>query len=325
MSKEKEVVISTSRLNSYGFRVLTEGIELEQYEKNPILLWMHNRPFRGTTNEVLPLGRIENLRKDGDRLIGTPVFDVQDSFALQIKNKWEQGILKMVSAGLDVLELSDKQEDLVVGQTRMTVKRSKLVEVSVVDIGANDDALALYDDNKRITLSLGEECGIEKLSKIVTNKKEERQDMKESAIMLGLMAEATQEEILREIAKLKKEMEEQRADYEALQEETATFKEQAVKSSVDNAVKLRKITEDKREEFEQLGKEIGVERLSKIFDSMHSSVKPSGYIHLSDDKIEDKKFSELSDEQKVQLREENLVEYKRLYKEEYGIECTIEK
>lgn len=321
----KEVVISTSRLNSYGFRVLTEGIELEQYEKNPILLWMHNRPFRGTTNEVLPLGRIENLRKDGDRLIGTPVFDVQDSFALQIKNKWEQGILKMVSAGLDVLELSDKQEDLVVGQTRMTVKRSKLVEVSVVDIGANDDALALYDDNKRITLSLGEECGIEKLSKIVTNKKEERQDMKEIAIMLGLMAEATQEEILREIAKLKKEMEGQRADYEALQKETATFKEQAVKSSVDNAVKLRKITEDKREEFEQLGKEIGVERLSKIFDSMHSSVKPSGYIHLSDDKREDKKFSELSDEQKVQLREENLVEYKRLYKEEYGIECTIEK
>ena len=194
-----------------------------------------------------------------------------------------------------------------------------------MDIGANDDALALYDDNKRITLSLGEECGIEKLSKIVTNKKEERQDMKEIAIMLGLMAEATQEEILREIAKLKKEMEGQRADYEALQKETATFKEQAVKSSVDNAVKLRKITEDKREEFEQLGKEIGVERLSKIFDSMHSSVKPSGYIHLSDDKREDKKFSELSDEQKVQLREENLVEYKRLYKEEYGIECTIEK
>lgn len=321
----KEVVISTSRLNSYGFRVLTDGIDLEQYEKNPILLWMHNRPFRGTTNEVLPLGRIENLRKDGDRLIGTPVFDTQDSFALQIKNKWEQGILKMVSAGLDVLELSDKEEDLVVGQTRMTVKRSKLVEVSIVDIGANDDALALYDDNKRITLSQGEECGIERLSKLVTNKKEERQDMKEIAIMLGLMTEATQEEILEKVAKLKKELEDERAERKALKKEVEAFKEQAVKTSVDNAVKLRKITEDKREEFEQLGKEIGVERLSKVFDSMHSSVKPSGYIHLSDDKRVDKKFSELSDEQKLQLREENLSEYKRLYKEEYGIECTIEK
>lgn len=90
----KEVVISNSRLNSYGFRVLTEGIDTTQYARNPILLWMHNRPFRGTTDEVLPIGKVENLRIDGDNLIGTPVFDEKDEFAQKIKAKWESGILK---------------------------------------------------------------------------------------------------------------------------------------------------------------------------------------------------------------------------------------
>lgn len=70
-----EVVISTSAVNSYGFRVLTEGIDTTQFERNPILLWMHNRPMRGTKDEVLPLGRVENLRKEGDKLIGSLVFD----------------------------------------------------------------------------------------------------------------------------------------------------------------------------------------------------------------------------------------------------------
>ena len=40
-----EVVISTSKLNSYGSRVLTEGIDTKQYKKNHIVLWMHNRPW----------------------------------------------------------------------------------------------------------------------------------------------------------------------------------------------------------------------------------------------------------------------------------------
>ena len=39
-----EVIISTSAINSYGSRVLTAGINLKQYKKNPIVLFMHNRP-----------------------------------------------------------------------------------------------------------------------------------------------------------------------------------------------------------------------------------------------------------------------------------------
>ena len=91
----KEVVISTSGLNSYGSRVLTSGLDTTQYERDPVLLWMHRRG-----GENMPIGRMENLRVDGDRLIGTPVFDEKDEFAKKIASKWADGCLKMCSAGI---------------------------------------------------------------------------------------------------------------------------------------------------------------------------------------------------------------------------------
>ena len=65
----------------------------------------------------------------------------------------------MLSAGLDIMEWSEDPTLLVAGQTRPTVTKSKLIEVSVVDIGANDDALqvGLYHEGKLLTLAAGEE------------------------------------------------------------------------------------------------------------------------------------------------------------------------
>ena len=131
----KEVIISTSGLNCYGSRVLTSGIDLTQYQKNPVLLWMHRRSYNG---KDMPIGRMENLRIDGDRLIGTPVFDENDEFAKQIASKWENGFLRMASAGIEIVETSDAPEHLLQGQTRATITRCKLEEVSIVDIGGND-------------------------------------------------------------------------------------------------------------------------------------------------------------------------------------------
>lgn len=153
----KEVVISTSGVNSYGCRVLTEGIDLRQYQRNPILLWMHRRSFNG---DSMPIGRIENLRIDGDRLIGTPVFDQKDEFAKKIESKWEDGFLRMASAGIEVVEVSNAPEYVQPGQTRATIIRCKLEEVSIVDIGANDEALQLSHGGKVLQLAAGEQSDI---------------------------------------------------------------------------------------------------------------------------------------------------------------------
>ena len=46
MSKAKRIRITNDSLNSYGFRVLTSGMNVEQYNRNPVLLYMHERGRR---------------------------------------------------------------------------------------------------------------------------------------------------------------------------------------------------------------------------------------------------------------------------------------
>lgn len=315
----KEVVISTSRLNSHGFRVLTEGIDLEQYAKNPVLLWMHTRPFRGTTDEVLPLGRMENLRVDGDRLIGTPVFDQHDDFARKVADKWEQGILKMVSAGLEVVEESSEPEHLVAGQRYATVTRSKLVEVSIVDIGANDDALALYRDDRMVDLK--RDGGLSKTlppvgpgEETTTVEPINNKPMKEIALKLGLPESATQEQVVAAIGRLQ----EQNRTLKAAQEAAAA---KSIELAVDQAVSDGKITADKRQHFIELGKKAGLESLSETLKLMGGSVRPSDLIHPQGGGSGGwKTLRDVPVEQLEQLRREQPAEYCKLYKAEYGME-----
>ena len=145
----REGVITSNGLNCYGGRVLTEGGILDQYKRNPVLLYMHKRGYDGKT---MPIGRIEDIRIEGDKLIGTPVFDEKDEFAKQVGQKWEDGFLRMFSAGIEILETSSAPELLVPGQTRPTVTKWKLEEVSIVDIGGNDEALRLTYQGKVLNL-----------------------------------------------------------------------------------------------------------------------------------------------------------------------------
>ncbi len=317
--KKKEVVISSSRLNAYGFRVLTEGIDTTQYARNPILLWMHNRPFRGTTDEVLPIGRVENLRVDGDNLIGTPVFDEQDEFAQKIAAKWDAGILKMVSAGLDVIELSDDPATLVQGQRRSTVTKSKLVEVSIVDIGANDDALVLFRDGKTISLSTGNGQELDFLN--LSNNPKTNAQMNQIALQLGLPENATEQEIAAAIAKLQKDA----AETVQLRKNAEQATEQAINTAVENAIKLRKITADKKDHFVALGKKVGLESLNETLNLMQPAARPTEAIHQENPNAgEYTKLSEVPVDQLETLRKDNFAQYAKLYKAEYGIEPAKE-
>ena len=63
----KRVRISNDRLNTYGTRVLTSGMDTEQYERNPVLLYMHER---GNV-----IGYVKDLEvKDGE-VTGELMFD----------------------------------------------------------------------------------------------------------------------------------------------------------------------------------------------------------------------------------------------------------
>ena len=63
----KRVRISNDSLNSYGSRVLTSGMSVEQYCRNPVLLYMHQR---GNV-----IGYVKDLRVEDGEVTGELVFD----------------------------------------------------------------------------------------------------------------------------------------------------------------------------------------------------------------------------------------------------------
>jgi HK97 family phage prohead protease len=134
---KKEIVLSDETLNRYGYRVLTRGIQLEAFLRNPVMFYNHNR-------STLPIGRWENIRRDDGKLIATPVFDTADAFALQIKRKFEDGFINAASIGLSVVATSNEQAAMLPGQKWPTVTKCELFEVSIVDIPANANAIKLY-------------------------------------------------------------------------------------------------------------------------------------------------------------------------------------
>ena len=322
----KEVIISTSGLNCYGGRVLTSGIDLTQFQKNPLLLWMHRRSF---DRDAMPIGRIDNLRTDSDRLIGTPVFDQNDEFAKKIESKWENGFLRMASAGIEIIETSDAPEHLLQGQTRRTITRCRLEEVSIVDMGGNDEALQLYDrSGKVLKLAAGEDN--DALPLLAPEKKDDpsgtapdgkadnqtnklTQSMnKEILQLLGLSETATEQEAVGALRLLK-----EKAD------KVETLQLASITAVVDGAIAEKRITADKKEHFVNIGKAAGIDSLRTTLSLMQPVRKPTEVIHQTDAPRDDepKTYAKLSDvpaNQLEKLREERPQDYERLYKAEYG-------
>lgn len=317
----KEAIISTERVNSYGSRVITAGIDYSQYEKNPVLLYMHRRGRK----EDMPIGIMTNIREENGILYGTPKFDDDTEDERNISKKWDRGTLRMLSAGLDVLEWSEAPEMLMAGQTRPTVTKSKLIEVSVVDIGSNDDALqvGLYHDGKLLTLAAGEESdhlpllsppGTEGGDEPPATTPEDEQtpnnnsnNMEKILLKLGLAPGATEDEAVAAIGRL--------------QEEKDTMRLARITDSVETAIKERRITADKKEKYLNLGKQIGLDGLNALFADMTPAQKPldlvkpagggnGGAVNLT--------WATATADQLADLRDNNREEYVRLYKEHYG-------
>ena len=313
MNKAKRVRITNDRLNSYGTRVLTAGMDVEQYERNPVLLYMHER------GKVI--GYVKDLKVDDGEVTGELMFDEASELSVRCKKQWEFGSLKMVSAGLDILETSEEAELLVQGQTCPTITKSKLFEVSLVDVGANDDAIVLQKDGRKITLGKDSECPLPMLN---NNKKQKQMEQKQYALQLGLPETATEAEIAAKI----RELTAAKQENETLRKEKETLTLASITAVVEKAVGEKRIGAEKKEEFVNLGKEIGQEKLERIISAMAPQMKLSAVIgHQGGASTQQpatyKKLSDVPQDELLALRKEQPEEYKRLYKEEYGMECEL--
>ena len=74
----KKVRISDESVNCYGTRIITSGIDLTQYERNPVLLYMHDRS-QGV------VGLVKNLKVENGELTGEIEFDGATELSQRLK------------------------------------------------------------------------------------------------------------------------------------------------------------------------------------------------------------------------------------------------
>lgn len=133
---EIRMVICDNSLNRYGWRLLVEGIQLDNFKKNPICCLEHDtwRP---------PIGKWSDVHVEGDKLVGTLHFDENDPEAMKIYAKYKGGYMNACSLNIRPLETSDDESMLVEGQRYSTITKSELLEVSAVTLPAQANAIKL--------------------------------------------------------------------------------------------------------------------------------------------------------------------------------------
>lgn len=316
MSKAKRVRLTDESINSYGTRILTDGLDISQFERNPVLLYMHRR------GEVI--GILRDIRKEGTEITAELVFDEVTEKSKQSKQQWDFGSLRMVSVGIDILEFSEDPKHLVEGQRHPTVTRSKLNEVSVVDYGANDNAIVLYYEGKKLELSGGGESPLP----LLTNKPTKEMETKLLAMKLGLSDSADDAAIMAKIETLQAAA----AESEQLKTTNEQLTLARITACVDRAIAEKKITDDKKDHFLTLGKQVGAEALEKTIGMMSPMTKITAVLgHQGGAPTQAElpttyaKLSDVPSDVLVTMRTEDRKEYARLFKAEYGYDPEIEE
>jgi HK97 family phage prohead protease len=125
---EVTVIVSNATTDRYGESITMEGIDLTQIKRNPVVLWGHQY-------SQLPIGKIIKLWRSNGNLYATIRldYDIYD-FANIVYQMILRGTINAVSIGGLVKKWSDDY---------MTIEELEMVEVSVVPVGANPDALVV--------------------------------------------------------------------------------------------------------------------------------------------------------------------------------------
>jgi len=131
------VILSSSKPDSNGDVVEQSGWILDEFLQNPVMFYAHNYL-------QLPIGVWEDVRVEGDYLIGKPVFSKveEHSQARVIEKLWKEGTIKGASVGfipIEYVPLKDENGNVI----GMHYIRQKLIEVSITPLPAQSEALRL--------------------------------------------------------------------------------------------------------------------------------------------------------------------------------------
>ena len=137
-------VASTDRADRYGDIIDQRGWDLDAYRANPVILLNHD-------HQSLPIGR-GNVRITDAGLVIDVEFDMADPRAAEIAGKAERGFMNAVSVGFAPLKSTPRaqlpSEHFAFSKSGgQFFEQAELLEVSIVTIPANADAVAIAAKN----------------------------------------------------------------------------------------------------------------------------------------------------------------------------------
>lgn len=130
--------LTTREIDRDGEVVEPSGVILDNYVKNPVVLWAHGFEMERRP----PIGRIlpETIVKTTDYLDADVVFDINDPFARLIESKIRSGFINCGSIGFRPHLVDTNRTDKLPGQQGVTHKEWELLEFSIVPVPANPNA-----------------------------------------------------------------------------------------------------------------------------------------------------------------------------------------
>ncbi|GAA4156643.1 hypothetical protein GCM10022217_15860 [Chryseobacterium ginsenosidimutans] len=325
MSEKRRFVFNDESVkNSYGFYILTSGIDIRRFSQNPVCLADH----WNWTGSVL--GIWEDIQAGSGTLSGTPKFDTK-SYE-ELVRQVESGTLKGCSMGI----LFDEADFTKNENGDLILTKCELMEVSIVAVPSNANSIALYHQNgnrmsegeiKTLCLSFGKSQEPEINNPINNN------DSTMKKIQLSLMAFAAlgfaqttqtveEPELDKAILTLKNEndknaleLEKVKRELQAYQDADKLKKTQEIETMVTLAVQEGRITADKKQTFIDLAAQ-NLELAKATLESFPKKVDLSAGVKTpggNGEPMTEEKFQTLSEDQRWTWKNENPEEYKKLF------------
>tara|TARA_R100001460_G_scaffold29664_2_gene58982 strand:+ start:895 stop:1716 length:822 start_codon:yes stop_codon:yes gene_type:complete len=137
-------IASTDRADRYGDIIDQRGWQLDSYRSNPVILLNHD-------HQSLPIGRGDVRLTEAGLMIDVE-FDMADPRAAEIAGKAERGFMNAVSVGFAPLKATPRaqlpSEHYAYSKSGgQFFEQAELLEVSIVTIPANADAVAIAAKN----------------------------------------------------------------------------------------------------------------------------------------------------------------------------------
>jgi hypothetical protein len=149
------VVLTTDRCDRDGEVVLASGGILDNYRRNPVVMYGHAKGTPEEGEAGLPVGKNVWIKptRDGHGLVGKHVYDLDDSFSARVCGKAKRGYLNTHSITFLPIEYGPPTREEIArrpdwAKAKRVYRKWELVEYSVVAMPANVDAETLAKRGK---------------------------------------------------------------------------------------------------------------------------------------------------------------------------------